>query len=84
MDEYYHSPQWQLETGPDIANQSQRLLHQGRAASGPPTGTDGERDYLLMGQVPGASQGAGVNLVVAVTSAKGEPSAPFTTAETRQ
>jgi hypothetical protein len=36
------------------------------------------------GQLPGLSQGAGVDRVVAVASAETGPSTPLTTAETRQ
>jgi hypothetical protein len=40
--------------------------------------------YLLIGQLPGALQGAGVGRVVAVTSVEAGPSTPFTTTETCQ
>jgi len=38
----------------------------------------------LVGQVPGVSQGAGVDRVLALMSLEGELSTPFTTAETCQ
>jgi hypothetical protein len=55
-----------------------------RGSSLSPWSSPRESLYLLIGQLPGALQGAGVGRVVAVTSAEAAPSTPFTTTETCQ